>query len=301
MRNDLLKIVINMHKKPKLTDYNRKIKILFYPMREKELDQIKTKFNLNYFELSATSILEDIDLDYNLVDLIVFDERIILLSKKLNIKSIKVDFDEITSKEANIIREKAYLKYVEMIKKQIDDLVSEEKLDTLLNIFDYKNVALTDHIKRVIKNVDILSKYYNLEANELKATILFSYLGFLTFPSSLFLPKEKYTKEETQYLSKYYDISKYLSKSKTIKENIDNIKRKNQALETQLLLFSKNYDLLKNTIFYEIRHNHEETKTYLIKKHKKLGLNLEFIEEFCKILKNNLTEEEILNISMKNM
>ena len=73
-----------MRRIPRVDDYNRKIKIVFYPKRKEEIVEFKKYFNVSYFSLEGITLFEDINTKIydQIPDIIVCTDNYKIISNK---------------------------------------------------------------------------------------------------------------------------------------------------------------------------------------------------------------------------
>jgi len=289
-----------MRRMPRVEDYNRKIKVVFYPKRNDELNEFKKYFNSTYFSLEGVTLFEDINTKIydQIPDIIVCTDNYKIISNKIEKYIFYVPIYEYLNNKKEIsyeIRKKAFNNYIDKVKEQIKMQIdiSKDKETSVLNIvnlFDLKNEYLKDHSIRVMHYCLMIGKKLKLneeDLEKLKYAALLHDIGKLVIPSSIISKPSNYSKYEYNLYKYHTLIGEYLLDFKEFKnikkiiklhhERIDGkgfLKKKEVSeipMFSRIILVADTFDRLTTSCFYKKRYSYLEA--------------IEILEKYSKMIK----------------
>lgn len=276
-----------MKRRPYVDDFYRKIKIVFYPKREEDIEEFKQYFNPTYFSLKGVLLFEDINTKiYNQVpDIIVCTDNYKIISNKIEKYIHYMSFLEYLNNPKEVcaeIRRQAFHNYIDKIKEQIAHEIEKsenisQSVMNVVNLLDLKHEYLKDHSIRVMYYSLMIGKSLNLSEEqllELKYSSLLHDIGKLAIPSKILSKPSDHSDYEYR-LYKYHsligeylmDFPKFENIKKIIRlhhERIDGkgyLKRKgieNIPLLSRILLIANTFDRLTTSNFYQKRYSYQE-------------------------------------------
>lgn len=275
-----------MKKKASVWDFQRKIKIVFYPAANKNLESIKKYFNMQYYDIVGETKFEKIINNFSddELDLIVCQSHYYILSNAIGkyIYYISEADVNLLSKQTYIdIRKTAYTNYIEKIKKLIfyelrKGKTMNQKVINVLNLLDLKNQYLRDHSIRVMEYAMIIGKSLSLSQTELvKLTYaaLLHDMGKIALPSYIISKPKDFTKSEMILFQYHTLIGVYVLNFEELKSILKIIKYHHEFIDghgylkrmgddipylAKIIAVADYFDLLTTTNYYNKRYDFQE-------------------------------------------
>lgn len=325
-----------MRRIPRVDDYNRKIKIVFYPKRKEEIVEFKKYFNVSYFSLEGITLFEDINTKIydQIPDIIVCTDNYKIISNKIENYVHYIPIYEYMHNKKEVsceIRKKAFHNYIDKVKEQIRMQIDisntkKEAVLNIVNLLDLKNDYLKDHSIRVMHYSLIIGqklKLNNEDLENLKYAALLHDIGKLVIPSKIISKPSNYLEHEYN-LYKYHtligeyllDFSIFKNIRKTIRlhhERIDGkgyLKKKETdeiPLFSRIICIANTFDRLTTSSFYKKRYSHKEALEILNKYSEKVKrknqlqpFDYRLVEIFIKELATNVNKFVDMNELLYN-
>lgn len=328
-----------MKRNPCVKDFSRKIKVVFYPKYDRDLDEIRAYFDDEYYELRGVKIFNDINTTIfeQIPDLVVCTDNFHILSPKIKKYIYYVSLKDILyypKETCSKIRKQAYQNYLDKIKGQMEVEIRNEKemsskIMKITNFLSLKDYYLRDHSIRVMNYSLMIGKVLNLEEEDmeqLKYSCLLHDIGKIALPYQIVSKPSDYLPKEEQFLKYHTLIADYLLKfngfqkiRRIIKYHHERIDGrgylKKRGIEeipllSRILAVADSFDLLTTSTFYGIRMNYEEAISKLEQESRprKSKLNVQMYDtEIVDILKECINTinifpdmNKLLDISLKN-
>ncbi len=309
-----------MYKKPKVEDFERKIRIVFFNKTNDDLKSIKEFFSDKYFEITGERTFDKFSncVFSDMPDLIVCTDnfRVLINNVEKYIYYIKYnDFFEFSKELSDNIKKQAEQNYLDKIKYYIKLAIGKkenpnrnEVVKKIVNMLELKDKYLKDHSVRVAMYAELIGKKLNLEETKLeklKHIALLHDIGKLAIPSVIINKPGELTKEETRIYEYHTLMGRYVldfpyfdGMRKAIlyhHERMDGLGYFKKKTEEEIPLYARivcivnAFDVLTTTRFYGKRLNYDEAKKVFLKytkKTQKMPFDYRIVKIFLKCLED---------------
>jgi HD-GYP domain-containing protein (c-di-GMP phosphodiesterase class II) len=324
-----------MLRKPRIEDFKRKIKIVFFDQTDSALDEFKQYFKNDYFEINGIKNFNEISNKnwMEMPDLIVCTDNFTILSNSIEKFVYYIKYNDFYNKQKEIsveIKRHAYKNYLDKIKHQIALMIGKkgnpnkgELVKEIVNLLDLKDKYLRDHSIRVAVYSIMIGKKLKLDENKLetlKYAALLHDIGKLGLPSVIINKPKELTKEEM----KIYEYHAYIGRYILDFDLFDGIKKsilyhhekmdgtgyfkkqsdKEIPLYARIIAVTNTFDLLITSNFYANRMTKEEAIQYFskyTKQSKRTPFDYRIVKIFLKCLDEIEFSFSDMNLILKNM
>lgn len=321
-----------MYKKPKIEDFERKIRIAFFNKTQEDLKDIKEFFSDEYFELIGERSLDKYsNCNFSdMPDLIVCTNNFSVMIKSLEKYIYYIKYNDFFDcpKEISVgIKKQAEQNYLDKIKYYIKLAIGtkenpdkNEIIKKIVNIFDLKDKYLRDHSIRVATYSELIGKKLKLESEKiqkLKHIALLHDVGKLSIPSRIINKPGSLTKEENIIYEYHTLMGRYIldfpffdGMRKSIlyhHERMDGLgyfKKKEDEipLYARIICVANAFDTLTTTSFYGKRLSYDEAKkafSKYTKPNKKMPFDYRIVKVFLKCLEDESFQD--MNHHLNNL